>query len=63
MGKKYVLDYLAAWLGVCCDDWDADFDDDGYTDFWGREPLNEPLVWEDVPKEEKVSSHVTIASA
>lgn len=43
-------DSLAAWLGVTCDDWDTDFAGDGYTDFWGRAPLDEPLWWE--PAEE-----------
>ena len=53
-------DHLAAWFGVTCDDWDADFADDGYADLWGRAPLNEPLWRESLPAETAASPNITV---
>ncbi len=37
------LDFIASLFTAFDVDWDADYADDGYTDFWGRAPLDEPL--------------------
>lgn len=37
------LDLIASLFTAFDVDWDREFDDDGYTDLWGRAPLNEPL--------------------
>ncbi len=47
--KSYTwLDTVAAWLGVFDADWEHEFADDGYTDYFGLAPLNEPLFYSDV---------------
>lgn len=43
--ENRILDFIGAWLGVFDVDWNRGFDDDGYTDFLGIDPLNEPIFY------------------
>lgn len=45
------LDFIASLFTAFDVDWDSDYADDGYTDFWGRAPLNEPLFIGDLEDE------------
>ena len=41
-------DLIAAFMGIFDVDWDADFEDDGYTDLLGAAPVDEPFWIDDL---------------
>ena len=40
-----VLEWIANVLGLFSVDWETDFEDDGYTSFFGLAPLDEPVLF------------------
>ena len=59
MNDHQITEWIANLLGIFSVDWDSDFEDDGYTDYFGLAPLDEPMFFSyETPEPEAVPADI-----